>query len=352
MAASSRSVRALSCALFLVPSTGGLPAAQSKSPAWAQGRPVLTCEHCRLEGQEAVLCGPHQEEESTTLAEWGPRMDNAVAQVRGDAMERIASLTLAHANAPSRRVAAVLASALASDEPGNAICALTVLRTGEQHADETVAGLASALERAASAWNTHGERLTALKDKKSEHSDKGEFFSLKIFPDWTAGLVAAAEAYRDDRCVDGLVALLGKDPERIPDELARKTASAILRHPTRRGIQAMIEYRAALSKRLKQGTIPDVGQTSEPTPASSLFNLLHGNEDLAGQSGATLTAIDEALAHCAKDMDLRAPSPVKAEFVKSDTGSTLAWSRWFKKNEELFPSELGRVGAHALRDEH
>lgn len=344
MAPSSRSMRALSCAVLLIPC-----ARYPQSPAWANGRSAQTCEQCRLEGQEAVLCGPHQEEESVTLAEWVPRLDGADARVRGDALERIASLTLAHANAPSRKVAEVVTSLLVGDDPGMATCALMVLRTREQHADETATGLASALVSTASRWENYRGSLVKLTERPD---DKDELMRLMTLPSWTKNLIAAAETYQDDRCVAAIQTLLGKDPERIPDKLAQQTAAAILRHPTQAGIECVVEYRNVLLKRLQRGPIPGPNETSEWNAVSTLLKQLDTDKDLGGQSVSTLLAIDEALARCAKEMNIKAPTPVSPKSDKPDGGSITSWSRWLKKNKALFRAELGKVGAVATEDPH
>lgn len=175
-----------------------------------------TCAGCGVERREARLCEPHAQEERSVLARETRRLDSQDEAERLAALDEIAALTEAYANAPSGRVAKRIADALADES--FAVRARAVERLGPpQHALEALdaltkalAGTAKEMKSTGSRWERLGEKLQdKLPDARRQETlaERKECERrMDELRDLRNALVARLAGFPDERALDAILA--------------------------------------------------------------------------------------------------------------------------------------------------
>lgn len=216
---------------------------------------LAPCPACSVEGKEAHLCAPHADEEKQVLARAAKRSGSKDPDERAAALDELARLTHAHANAPSRRVAERLCSAFDDDSYAVRRHAAELLGP-PQHAEAALSGLLEALRSAenerlrlekerqklrtkqAGSPRPRESQMAQLKSAEAENVAQGAALLL-----WRAAVLEQLGTLPDDRVVDAILEL-------TPRDLALGGNEALLRLGRRDGLEALVESLRVFEERL------------------------------------------------------------------------------------------------------
>ena len=241
------------------------------------------CDHCRPKR----LCEPHAEQVDAGLREArsGMKSKDAAERLRG--LDRAGELNRGHANAPSKDVTKLIASALEDDDLEVRARAAELLRAG-QDPDTALKALAKAIPDI-------GGVLDRVKGSHPDAAAAGRY---------AIGVVESLASYRDDRSVEALGELLSRHPAAIYGDVVYSVVDGLAGLGAREGVEALLGYYALMES---LGSFP------------KLERHLHDRlTDVAARSG------------------LEAPA-------WNDEGTSEAWAEWFKAHERELPKKLGKA---------
>lgn len=292
--------------------------------------PVGDCPSCAFEPKQTVLCGVHRAEEQELLAKWKPKLKQASAAERIEALEAVAASTGEHANAPSPKVAEFLALGLADDDLDVRRRVLGMLLDG-QHPESTVAALIEALAGAQREWKSVSAayaELSALPFGKTKPVSKEEWARQMTTPKLVEDVLAALGKVPDQRCMRALTDFLDEPWKDTPGRFYVAAANAQLELQTRAGVEAVIEFlpRAAIAvRRGKTGPIypRDPSMQGLKTLLDAIIDTLAPLEEKQLEAIAARLGEVGAAASCTP--------------VPQDVASASDWASWWSANSARFP---------------
>jgi hypothetical protein len=175
------------------------------------------CAACSTAGKEVRVCAPHAEEERKVFASAGRSLSSRDSAERIAGLEELARLTFTHVNAPSKRLAERLASALDDDSlevrkraaellgpPQNAVVAMGALlgafKASEGERDKVQKRQQRLVERQRGPQSPDGKKLKELKLEEGECARQ-----LEALVGWRSVLLGQLVRFPDERVVDAIL---------------------------------------------------------------------------------------------------------------------------------------------------
>lgn len=246
------------------------------------------CEDCRP-GQ---LCEPHAEDEAETLADWGEDLESEDGPTRAAALRRIGSLTEDHPNAPSKKIAEIVAGALRED-PDLQVRIQAVRLIAVQHPDVAVPAMVETLKEIDRGL-ARGDLVPSLiQDDSPESAGAAMRFIEETMRN--------AGSMPDDRCLKELLDCMKHYPSEMRGQPIHVAACrALLELGTQESVDAVID---------------ELPRVLEERGVRKLHRAL--------ESLAASLDLDDA--------------PEYSEEAAKD------WTRWFSRRRSRLPKKLGRL---------
>jgi len=289
-----------------------------------------TCSACLVRDREVVLCPPHAEEDREIVAREVKRLRSREPAEQLAALEAVAALTQAHANAPSPRVARVLAGGLEVAAPEVRKRAAELLGP-PQHAPEAMRALLGALgevDREVAAADEELQRHRKVPEptspktsqeywKELDRSLEAKTLAMKVQDvlhaalQWRDVLLERLGSFADDR----VVAALARSQ-------AIATTDAGLRSLLALGNRAALEALLAALARWQDTPAEASSEVAQQARARRGRLLQQGLADLAAKHGLLPCPEESARPHA-------------------------AWLAWWKLHADAIPAALPGVRAPA-----
>jgi len=287
------------------------------------------CAQCRVDPRRTLLCAPHLEDELTTLREERSVMARSKStDDRLAALQRVAALTAAHANAPSPNVARFLADGLYDDSLDVRRRALALLLDG-QHRDETIRGVLDGWKVAQRSWKELEGRISALAAELQKGGSSVSNLDLAQWPTYLEALLAALGEVHDERAYKELLNVLKWPVDRTPGRFFVAAARSALTVESRKGVESVLEFALTLEGELAAGrAAPRFGASG---------SLL----------GAMMRPLDNATVHDVEDvlhaLGAFAQRKHTAPVPEPALGSAAAWRAWFKAAKDQFTERMTQL---------
>src|SRR5262245_401560 len=299
------------------------------------------CAQCSTSAKDVSLCEVHAREERSTFARVAGGLGASDPAARSAALEALADLTTAHDNAPSRRVAERLASALKDPSfpvreraaellgpPQNALVALSALLDALRDAERELGR----------AWKELGWAPGRLDSTRGALARVGFNYSegVRTLEHWRAALLAQLARCPDDRVVEAILKL-------TPRGLSLEANEALLQLATRKALQAVVENLRFREEQVVQLETDLAAEGKKPRPTDPLEaaladasreHLRAGLELVQGELGA----LQAALQRLAEERGL-GPAPVESPRPHEP------WKLWLAQHLESFPEHLPGVSS-------
>jgi hypothetical protein len=255
--------------------------------AWTLGFAALAPDDCK-ECSPRHLCSAHSAEEANVLKSTAPLLKSSDETQRTKALEQIAHLKDAHANAPSPAAAKALAVGL-SDSSWHVRTKTVQLLAGQDH-DATVELLGRALE---DARKNDAKLMTFATDDAMTPDQKGLTEYLKVTSE-------AIVATKDDRSARALIDFLKHASFRMPVAMIVPIVQAAGNLGTADAFEVVIER-------------------------------LANAETVGGLRNFHDVLVAAATAHQGKDLP------------EWSAGNSSHWKKWFEAHRKLFPEKLAKA---------
>lgn len=256
--------------------------------AWSLAFAAVAPDDCKECGPKH-LCAAHLAEETAVLKSAAPLLKSNDEAQRTKALEQIARLKDAHANAPSPTAAKALAPGLSDASWKVKTATVKLLASGQDH-DTAVELLVKALD---DSRKNDAKLMTFATDDAMTADQKGLAEYLKETAD-------ALVASKDDRAARALIDFLKKASFRMPVAMIVPLVQAAGNLGTADGFEVVLE-------RLANGeTVGGVRQFHDVLVAAA---TAHGGKDLP-------------------------------EWSNSNSGH---WKKWFEAHRKLFPEKIPKA---------
>ncbi|MBI1851656.1 MAG: hypothetical protein HYR85_15050 [Planctomycetes bacterium] len=274
------------------------------------------CPYCKPN----ALCPKHLEKEQAVLRDTKKALQSKVPAERSAALLEIASLNDEHVNAPSKRVAEVLALAV-GDGPASVRQTAADLLAESRRPDVAFPALERALDDACSQAlinptdvEQHGDSRTSnYSPEKAKRAEEGRLLLV--------GLAGTVARLQDDRSVRILVDAFDRYSKVGINDTVARLARHLTTLGTRKALEPIIQAIERNERRYWKAK-----EDGRPAPSSAAFvESLHG----------ALTALAEA-----KKLE-------GAPEWKPDAAGR--WRVWLKKNQASFPKSLGTLEVGAAK---
>jgi len=320
-----------------ITSSGVIVAIAWSTLAAAFGGVAGDCPDCRSDGGKTSLCAPHREEESRVLKDAAKARYRDPPDARIAALESIARLVDAHANAPSPDAAKALAIGLKDDSYSIRRKAVELLLHG-QHPETVVTALIVAQNEANRDWKeidgffarwaeVHGKPGANKWDSK-----ENETFSRDMSaPGYIQALLKALGKLPDDRSEKALLEYLRCPLEKTPAIFLGSACDAALELRSRKSVGRVAELLPQLATAIRSGKL---SRRYAPVNPRILGGLILETLDPASEH--TYESIAAAAIELAKSIDA-SDVPDKA------IGAATAWPAWFAAHSGRFAESLGTI---------
>jgi len=203
------------------------------------------CADCLWTEKKVTLCKRHKSGDRSTLGKAKRAIKSDEPDARLAAYELVASLTAAHANAPSPEVAEFLAQGLLDDDVTVSRGALDLMLVG-QHPGAVIEGLGAAVDEL-------GERM-----KRSSSSDAMEQVTL-LTEEINRGsnLFRALGKFRDERALAVLASYLEQKPDNLGQVFSIEAASAALGYNSVESTELVIDTLKRIQKKKRYAAISE-----------------------------------------------------------------------------------------------
>ncbi len=299
-----------------------------------------SCSTCATTGRDVRLCAAHAAEERAVLGREGLRLGSKDLATQIAALDALAALTEAHANAPSAQVAERIASAL-DDTSFELQTHAASLLGPPQHAVISLEALVEALAHAKKEQLPLNVEYDALNGKlagKLQDKRRAELrAALKSCDDrrvalgrWRHFLVARLALFKDDRSVDAILAHTFRN-------LLSGDGDTLLLLGNRNAVRALIESFSACDR-----------------------DLMNADKQLAEQKSARKDqsrTLGDALAEVAVENMHKASTAARQALITSFAARGLTapaadadsatWKKWIEQNLESFPDHLPGITSPA-----
>jgi hypothetical protein len=256
--------------------------------ALSLGLAALAPDDCK-ECSPKHLCAAHVAEEAAVLKSAAPLLKSSDEAQRTKALEQIARLKDAHANAPSATAAKALAPGLSDASWKVRVATVKLLANGQEH-DATVELLARALDESR---KSDSKFMNFATDDAMTADQKGLAGFLKETAD-------ALDASKDDRAAHALIDFLKKASFRMPVAMIVPLTAAAGNVGTADAFEVVIERLAAA-------------------------------EQIGGLKSFHDVLVATATAHGGK------------ELPEWSNGNSVHWKKWFEAHRKLFPEKIPKA---------
>jgi hypothetical protein len=272
------------------------------------------CDACRVDGTAVLLCTPHASAEEKALAKCAKGLRSKREAERSAALEKLAALTNAHANAPSPRIVEMLARGTQDDSYVVRTRAVELLGP-PQHGPAALAALLAALREHEQEMGAGMKERGKLDLRPGNEAQMAKLLEINqrytLVRAWGGAIVVQLGEFPDDAAVD---AILG---------------TTWARHAPRaqRGLLAL----GSVSAVRGAVTILEGVESSYERRPEALRD--------ADEHTRTLRELHDDLAAFARARDLPAPAWSAAPAA--------GWTAWLGEHEQRFPTSLPGVRSPA-----
>lgn len=285
--------------------------------------PRLRAGDC-LECKETKLCKAHDAEEDAVLASVHEALRASAKEERIAALEEVAALTEAHRNAPSKKVAQVLARAMKDEDLDVQAAAARLLASTGQHPETAVRTLVDAVEDLRGLLAGMPRVGRGRDDQDPLDAEQQEMREAAV--NLATQVIEGLGRLPDDRSVAVLSDLLVQLPTRGGgDRLVTIVAKALAHLEARDGIESIIQRMVQTEGRMG-------------SRAGS------GNEDRRGPGrgdGITRELHDQLV--------VLSEGKSISEHPVFDEQCAGEWKEWFSANQRFFPARLGKIKLELIR---
>lgn len=316
---------------------------------------------------DSKLCTSHESDEVELISKLRPKLDSTEERVRILALKRIAALTREHSNAPSIRVAELLASRAESESTQVRVRAISLLGDG-QHPEvavkETLRIVGKVQSQAVEVEgsfrkimesgeptanpNSPGQDVEDVIAKLEER--KAVIESLMELESLREALIRSMGGLRDDRVTKMLLQMEAVDAEYLG---VSSIHDALLAHGTQAGVRRVIEAfrdweadekktRKDLEKARKQrAPRPPRDWKSSELAWKNEFDRKQRLKVMVLESGLLLSS-GASKERCKALQDFASKQGLPSGPTWSEK-PYLPWKRWLKEHFDAFPKELGHL---------
>lgn len=292
--------------------------------ALAQAAP---CPDCRVQAKRVTLCTLHATEETSVLRDVRAVLSKGGEAERIVALERAASLTAAHPQAPSPAVARLLSGSVGDASLRVRRKALALLCEGQNH-EEAVRGVLDGWKEAQKTWRVLDAKLV-LGENVSAEGDPVTLTTeeLQETPDYFVDALRALGQLGDERAVTALATFLRSPLDRTPGRFLVAASEAALELDSRRGVESVI----ALLENLEQAFVD--GQVPRRFEARGKDLLAALKQPLENASEHDFAATSEALEAYSTRKGIELPQS-EQRLTSTD------WRQWQRAHKDAIPERV------------